>query len=107
MNNQQPSLPPPLKGMQQLRWKLTVSYAAVTVGALLTVELVLVGASGLVLLFLLNSGYLQTQIIETAASRYNPALRLFLEQTPPDQNGIDAWLANIQDRIYANTSFFF
>jgi hypothetical protein len=37
------------KGYQQLRWKLTLSYTAVTVGALLIVELVLLAGLGLLL----------------------------------------------------------
>ena len=76
------------KGYQQLRWKLTLSYTAVTVGSLLTVELVLLSGFGLLLVLLLNSGFLQSQLIEAASSSYTPTLRLFLSQTPPDQNGI-------------------
>jgi signal transduction histidine kinase len=90
MNNN----PSPLKGWQQLRWKLTISYAAVTVGALLTVEIILLGGLAVLLVIMLNSGVLQTQLIESATSTYTPVLRFLLAQTPPDQAGIAEWLEN-------------
>ncbi len=88
MNNS----PSPLTGWQQLRWKLTISYAAVTVGALLTVEIILLGCLSVLLVIMLNSGVLQTQLIQSAASTYTPVLRFLLAQTPPDQAGIAEWL---------------
>jgi len=81
--------------LQQLRWKLTLSYTSVTVGALLTVELVLLGAVGIVLVDLVNSGFLPTQLIEAASVHYAPALRPFLAQSPPDQEGIANWLERV------------
>ncbi len=88
------------KGYQQLRWKLTLSYAGVTVGALLTVELVLLGLAAISISFLINSGILPAQLIETSSESYTPALRFFLQQEPPDQEGISEWL----DRAGAATS---
>jgi signal transduction histidine kinase len=87
--------PSPPKGLQQLHWKLTISYAAVTVGALLTVELLLLGALAGFLIFTLNRGGLQTQLIESASSSYTPVLRFLLTQEPPDQAGVVEWLNNI------------
>ena len=83
------------KGHQRLRWKLTLSYTGVTLGALLTVELILlvVVAGGLIVL--LNSGALPALLIETASVDYAPALRSYLAQTPPDQAGIADWLENV------------
>ena len=88
------------KGYQQLRWKLTLSYAGVTVGVLLTVELVLLGLAAIFISILINSGILPAQLIETSSESYTPALRFFLQQEPPDQEGISEWL----DRAGAATS---
>jgi len=88
------------KGYQQLRWKLTLSYAGVTVGALLTVELVLLGLAAILLSILINSGFLPAQLIEATAESYTPALRSFLQQTPPDRAGI----AESLERAKAATS---
>jgi NarL family two-component system sensor histidine kinase LiaS len=84
---------------RQLRWKLTLSYTGVTVGALLTVELVLLGAVSILLVVLVNSGFLPTQLIEIA-SILTPALRPYLAQSPPDQEGIAIWL----ERVGTSTS---
>ena len=43
---------------RQLRWRLTLTYTAVTVGALLVVELIAMLASGSYLINLLDRGYL-------------------------------------------------
>ena len=48
---------------RQLRWKLTVSYTGVTVGALLTVELILLASTAIFVAVLLNSGVIQTELI--------------------------------------------
>ncbi len=86
---------PRTKGLQQLRWKLTLSYSAVTVGALLTMELILLGGLAVWLMVLLNRGGMQTQLIEAASFSYTPQLRFFLSQTPPDQAAIGEWLENM------------
>jgi NarL family two-component system sensor histidine kinase LiaS len=83
------------KGRQQLRWKLTLSYTAVTVGALLIVELILLGGLVILLVTLLNSGVLPAQLIEVTSTSYTPTLRFFLNQTPPDQEGIAEWLESV------------
>ena len=51
------------KGHQRLRWKLTLSYTGVTLGALLTVELILLVLVGVGLFLLLNSGALQALLL--------------------------------------------
>jgi signal transduction histidine kinase len=80
------------KHLRQLRWKLALSYTGVTVAALLVVELFLFLASGAYLVNLLDSGVIPTRIIEAATVEYGPVLRLYLEQSPPDQGGIAVWL---------------
>jgi signal transduction histidine kinase len=64
----------------------------VTVGALLTVELVLLGVISILLVTWLNSGFLPTLMIEAASGSYASTLRPYLAQTPPDQEGIADWL---------------
>ena len=83
------------KGHHRLRWKLTLSYTGVTLGALLTVELILLILVGVGLFLLLNSGSLQALLIETASVDYAPTLRSYLAQTPPDEAGIADWLENV------------
>jgi signal transduction histidine kinase len=80
---------------QHLRWKLTLSYTGVTVGALLTVEFVLLVILSVGLVVLLNSGSLPALLIETASVDYAPTLRSYLAQTPPDQAGIADWLEHV------------
>lgn len=80
---------------QHLRWKLTLSYTGVTVGALLTVEFVLLVILSVGLVVLLNSGSLPALLIETASVDYAPTLRFYLAQTPPDQAGIADWLEHV------------
>jgi NarL family two-component system sensor histidine kinase LiaS len=80
---------------QGLRWKLTLSYTGVTVGALLTVELLLLAVLGVGLVALLDSGYLPALLIEAATEDYAPKLRSYLVQSPPDQLGIADWLERV------------
>ena len=80
---------------QQLRWKLTLSYTAVTIGALLTVELILLVSTAIVLSMLLNSGVIQTEIITAVSTGYMPPLQFLLSQTPPDQDAITDWLDQV------------
>jgi len=76
------------KRFRQLRWKLTMSYTAVTVGALLTVELILLAGTAIFVAVLLNSGVLQTELINAVSTAYTPPLRFLLSQTPPNQEEI-------------------
>ena len=78
--------------LQRLRWKLTLSYTGVTVGALLAVGLVFAGVSIALLVGGTNSGALGARIIETAAIEYAPALRPYLAESPPDMEGISTWM---------------
>jgi NarL family two-component system sensor histidine kinase LiaS len=86
---------PQTKRFQQLRWRLTLTYTGVTVGALITVEFILLAIIGIGVVFLTNSGFIPTQLIETASVEYSPALQFYLAQTPPDQIGIARWLERV------------
>ena len=80
------------KRFRQLRWKLTLSYTGVTVGALLTVELILLASTAIFVAVLLNSGVIQTELINAMSAEYMPSLQFLLSQTPPDQDEITDWL---------------
>ncbi len=86
---------PRTKRFQQLRWRLTLTYTGVTVGALITVEFVLLAIIGIGVVILTNSGFIPAQLIETASAEYSPVLQFYLAQTPPDQKGIAAWLERV------------
>lgn len=83
------------KRFQQLRWRLTLSYTGVTIGALLTVELILLVLVGIGIVYFVNSGILPAQLIEAANADYAPILRFYLSQDPPDQEGIAKWLERV------------
>jgi NarL family two-component system sensor histidine kinase LiaS len=91
MNDPRPSK----KRFQQLRWRLTLTYTGVTLAALLTVELILLGIAGIGVVLLVNSGFLPAQLVKAANADYAPILRFFLEQSPPDQSGIGDWLEEV------------
>lgn len=80
---------------QQLRWRLTLTYTGVTIGALLTVELILLGIVGFGVVALVNSGFIPALLIEAASADYAPILQFYLSQTPPDQEGIANWLERV------------
>jgi NarL family two-component system sensor histidine kinase LiaS len=86
---------PRTKRFQQLRWRLTLTYTAVTVGALITVELILLVIIGVGVAALTSSGYLPELLIQSASADYAPVLQFYLAQTPPDQEGIAEWLQGV------------
>ena len=79
---------------RQLRWKLTLSYTGVTVGALLTVELILLVSTAIFVAVLLNSGVLQTELVNAVSEDYMLPLQSLLSQTP-DQDEINNWLGRV------------
>ena len=76
------------KRFQQLRWKLTLSYAGVMVGALLTVELIVLVSTASVVSVLLNSGVIQADLIRAVSDAYMPPLQFLLSQPSPDQEPV-------------------
>ena len=85
------------KRFRQLRWKLTLSYTWITVLALLTVELIILTSTAILVVVLLNSGVIQTELINAVSDEYMPPLQLLLSQTPPDQDDV----TNLLNRIGA------
>ena len=89
-------LPHPFR---RLRWRLTFSYTLVTVAALVVVELALLG----LLLILLNSEFLSEEFIKTIRDGYVPQAKKYLENEPPDIDGLDTWLqAQVNDSVATN-----
>ena len=84
------------KPFQQLRWKLALSYAGVTVLALFTVEVLLLAIAGIALTVLLSSGAIPRQMIQGASVDLTPILRSYLSETPPDLRGIDDVLQRLE-----------
>ena len=84
------------KPFQQLRWNLALSYASVTVLALLTVEVLLLAIAGIALTVLLSSGALPRQLIQAASVEFSPVLRPYLSETPPDLRGIADLLGQVE-----------
>jgi NarL family two-component system sensor histidine kinase LiaS len=71
-----------------LGWKLTLSYTLVTVAALLVVEITILVAG---LIFVQHSDVLPrvgSRVIAASAVQLAP----YLDETPPDINGIESWL---------------
>jgi len=81
---------------RQLRWKLTLSYTSVTVATLLAMELVLYGMWIGGLAYLINSGILPAQLIESTVVDYAWELQPYLTASPPDYAGVANWLDRIR-----------
>ncbi|MFO7536767.1 MAG: hypothetical protein R6X32_01755, partial [Chloroflexota bacterium] len=75
---------------QRLQWRLTLSYTAVTVAALLLVELLFFGG----LFYLLRSDWLLNEITTALNESLVAEARYYLAQEPPDEVGLNRWLAN-------------
>ncbi len=85
-----------LKGKRGLRWKLTLSYTAVTVGALLSVEVILLVVASIIVISFVNNGSIPAAVIESASVDSTPILRAYLSQSPPDTEGLAAWLEQLE-----------
>lgn len=65
-----------------------MSYTAVTVGALLIVEIILIISAIALIFVLVNNGFLPARLIESASVGFTPILRVYLSQSPPDKEGL-------------------
>ncbi|MCB0155387.1 MAG: HAMP domain-containing protein, partial [Anaerolineae bacterium] len=73
---------------QRLQWKLTLAYTLFTV-----LTIVILGAVSLLLLWYLNFySNLLPSMIADGLLKAGPAIAPYLEQNPPDQAGLAAWL---------------
>ena len=85
-----------LNRFRRLRWKLTLSYTGVTVATLLAMELVLYGLWIGGLAFLINSGILPAQLVESTVVDYAWELQPYLITSPPDYASVAHWLDRIR-----------
>ena len=72
-----------------------MSYTAVTVAALLSVEIILLVTASVLIIFFVNNGTIPTAIIESASVSSTPVLSAYLSQSPPDMQGLDAYLKQL------------
>ena len=80
--------------LRRLRWKMTLSYTAVTIGALLLVEILVFAGLGLVLWNVLrHSDTLPLAMEEQLLQQAAPILRPHLAQTPPDAEAVRSVLS--------------
>ncbi|NLD75004.1 MAG: HAMP domain-containing protein [Chloroflexi bacterium] len=80
--------------LRRLRWKMTLSYTIVTVGALLLVEILVLGGLGLFTWNIIRHSdtlplAMEQQLLQQAA----PILRPHLEQSPPDAAAVRSVLS--------------
>ncbi|HSH03704.1 MAG TPA: sensor histidine kinase [Anaerolineae bacterium] len=71
----------------RLQWKLTLSYTLVTTGALLVVELLFFGA----VLAFISSDVVAEIMGQSLQTEIVPQVRPYLDQTPPDIDGLREW----------------
>jgi signal transduction histidine kinase len=81
----------------KLRWKLTASYTAVTVGALLVVVLILLISLGLY--WRVTSAVTPGRLLENLEAGYVPVLRPYLSQRPPDTANLHAFLSGFETNL--------
>jgi len=72
----------------RLRWKLTLSYTLVTAGAILLVEIILLGAA----VFLLTRADTLSRFLIPVLSEALTDVAPALETQPPDTEGLQTWL---------------
>jgi two-component system, NarL family, sensor histidine kinase LiaS len=77
----------------RLQWRLTLSYTAVTVAALLIVEMALLGGAFL----LVRSNFLIDQMGDALHDMYVLEARQYLLADPPDLEGLTGWMARTFD----------
>ena len=85
-----------LQPFKQLRWKLALSHAAVTVGALIVVEIVLITAFSSQ--FASNSRLNPTQLLKDLTP-YTYYVESYLTQSPQDIEGMQEFLANFRGNM--------
>lgn len=73
-----------------------MSYTAVTVGALLSVEIILLVAASVLIITYVNNGTIPAAVIESASVSSTPILRAYLSQSPPDTGGLATWLERLE-----------
>jgi signal transduction histidine kinase len=82
---------------RSLRWNLTLSYALVTIAALLVVEIFL---SILLMSYFVNNLDLTPEtLITNLSAEWTPQVQEFFSQNPPDVDGARAYLEDVQGSV--------
>src|SRR5690242_11013479 len=85
---------------RSLRWRLTLSYAAVTLVALMSLEIAFVIVPGIVSL----AGPQRPAALLAGLERQTPRLLPYLERTPPDRAGLSVNLSAHRDPILISSA---
>jgi signal transduction histidine kinase len=82
---------------RSLRWTLTMSYAVVTIGALLVAEIIL---SVLLMSYFVNNLDLSPEtLITNLSAEWTPQVQKFFSENPPDVDGARAYLEDVQGSV--------
>ncbi len=76
--------------VHQLRWKLTLSYTAVTVGVLLVIELIVIAS--VFAYFISNARLSPEGVLQELNSGWVPLAQPYLSEDPPDIEGLQNFL---------------
>lgn len=82
---------------RSLRWRLTLSYSLVTIGALLVVELVVMVF--LMSYFVRNIDLTPENLIANLREEWTPMMQQFFSSEPPDIEGARAYLEAVQGTV--------
>ena len=82
---------------RSLRWNLTLSYAIVTIAALLVVEIIL--SVLLMSYFVKNLDLTPETLITNLSAEWTPQVQEFFSQNPPDVDGARAYLEDVQGSV--------
>lgn len=82
---------------RSLRWSLTMSYAIVTIGALLVAEIIL--SVLLMSYFVDNIDLTPETLITNLSAEWTPQVREFFSEDPPDVDGARAYLEDVQGSV--------
>ena len=89
---------------RSLRWRLTLSYTLVTIGALLVVELILVV---ILMTYFANSIDLSPEnLIANLRAEWTPTVQQFFSEEPPDVDGLRAYLEDAQGTVIGTRPLF-
>jgi len=78
--------------VQRLRWRLTLSYTAVTIGALIVAELVLVAFLFGGVQYVRQSNFIPAALIRYMRSQAVQQVEGYLEDDEPDMEGLEMWV---------------
>ncbi len=82
---------------RSLRWSLTMSYAIVTIGALLVAEIII--SVMLMSYFVTNLDLTPETLITNLSAEWIPQVREFFSENPPDVDGLRAYLEDVQGSV--------